>query len=76
VVDVLAQIVAEESHLDVQEQALESLAALPGGEGVPLLIKLARTHPDAEVRERAVDALGESEDPRARRALLQMVERQ
>jgi HEAT repeat protein len=32
---------------------------------VPLLIKIARTHPNQMVRKQAIRSLGESGDPRA-----------
>jgi HEAT repeat protein len=34
-------------------------------ETVPLLIKIARTHPNQLVRKQAIRSLGESGDPRA-----------
>ena len=34
-------------------------------ESVPLLIKIARTHPNQLVRKQAIRSLGESGDPRA-----------
>jgi HEAT repeat protein len=34
-------------------------------ESVPLLIKIARTHPNQLVRKQAVRSLGETGDPRA-----------
>ena len=41
------------------------LAELKDGEGVPLLIDLARRHRNPAVREQAFFWLGESEDARA-----------
>ncbi|MFN2533549.1 MAG: HEAT repeat domain-containing protein [Pyrinomonadaceae bacterium] len=34
-------------------------------ETVPLLIKIAKTHPNQSVRKQAIRSLGESGDPRA-----------
>jgi len=34
-------------------------------ESVPLLIKIAKTHPNQMVRKQAIRSLGESGDPRA-----------
>ena len=38
---------------------------MPDGEGVPQLIRVAKTNRNPEVREQAVFWLGQSEDPRA-----------
>lgn len=37
----------------------------PGGQGVPALIHVARTSPQAELRKSALFWLGQSDDPRA-----------
>jgi len=57
----------DDSHVDrdVQEQAVFALSQRPRDEGVPALIRIARSHRDREVRRKALFWLGESGDPRA-----------
>ncbi len=50
---------------DVKEQAVFALSQRPHAEGVPVLIRVARTHLDPEVRRKALFWLGQSDDPRA-----------
>ena len=50
---------------EVKEQAVFALSQRPRDEGVPALIRIARTHRDPEVRRKALFWLGESDDPRA-----------
>ena len=50
---------------EVQVEAVRAISEKPVEQSVPLLIKVARTHPNAEVRKEAVRHLGESGDPRA-----------
>jgi HEAT repeat protein len=52
-------------HAEVQVQAVKSIAERRGEETVPILIKIARTHPNYLVRKQAIRSLGESGDPRA-----------
>ena len=49
----------------VQVQAVHAISERPAEEAVPLLIKIAKTHPNQKVRRMAVHQLGESGDPRA-----------
>jgi len=51
--------------LDVKESAVFALSQQPHDEGVPALIRVARTHPSPGVRKKALFWLGQSEDPRA-----------
>ena len=50
---------------DVQKQVVFALSQRPRDEGVPILIRVARTHRDPEVRRDAMFWLGQSNDPRA-----------
>jgi hypothetical protein len=50
---------------DVREQAVFAISQRPSDEGVPILIRVAKTHRDPEVRRRAIFWLGQSDDPRA-----------
>ena len=50
---------------EVQKQVVFALSQRPKDEGIPILIRVARTHRDPEVRRDAVFWLGQSNDPRA-----------
>jgi len=50
---------------DVKKKAVFALQQLPNGEGVPMLIQVARTNRNPAVRKQAMFWLGESNDPRA-----------
>ena len=50
---------------EVQMQAVHAISERPAEEAVPLLIKIAKTHPNADIRRQAMHWLGESGDPRA-----------
>lgn len=50
---------------EVRDQAVFALSQLPHDEGVPVLIRLARTNKDPQVRRKALFWLGQSDDPRA-----------
>ncbi|HZG53869.1 MAG TPA: HEAT repeat domain-containing protein [Pyrinomonadaceae bacterium] len=53
------------AETQVQMQAVHAISERPAEESVPLLIKIARTHTNQQVRRRAIHVLGESGDPRA-----------
>jgi hypothetical protein len=53
------------SDLEIRKQAVFALSQRPADEGVPALIRIARTSPHAEVRKTALFWLGQSGDPRA-----------
>ena len=57
------------SDLKLQTDVLDVISHLPDGLGIPLLVEIARTHPNARVREEAVNYLAESDDRRAHEAL-------
>jgi hypothetical protein len=50
---------------EVQKQVVFALSQRPKDEGIPILIRVAKTHRDPEVRRDAVFWLGQSNDPRA-----------
>ena len=58
---------SQDSSVDreVQKQVVFALSQRPRDEGIPVLIRVARTHRDPEVRKQAVFWLGQSNDPRA-----------
>jgi HEAT repeat protein len=52
-------------NAEVQVQAVRAISERRSEESVPILIKIARTHPNQLVRKQAIRSLGESGDPRA-----------
>jgi hypothetical protein len=50
---------------ELRKQAVFALSQRPADEGVPALIRVARTNRDPELRRTALFWLGQSEDPRA-----------
>ena len=50
---------------EVQKQVVFALSQRPKDEGIPILIRVAKSHRDPEVRRDAVFWLGQSNDPRA-----------
>ena len=50
---------------EIREQAVFALSQRPKDEGIPALIRVARTNPDPEVRKKALFWLGQSGDKRA-----------
>ena len=64
--DLLQETVESSSaEAQVQMQAVHAISERPADEAVPLLIRIARTHPNRQVRRRAIQVLGESGDARA-----------
>jgi HEAT repeat protein len=56
---------SNDGNAEVQIQAVRAISERSAEESVPLLIKIARTHANQQVRKQAIRALGESGDPRA-----------
>lgn len=56
---------SSDADADVQLQVVHAISQRPAGEAVPLLIQLARTHRNPEVRRAAVHRLSQTGDPRA-----------
>lgn len=54
-----------DGNAEVQVQAVRAISERRSEESVPILIKIARTHPNHAVRKQAIRSLGESGDPRA-----------
>lgn len=50
---------------EVRKQAVFALSQRPASEGVPILLRIARTDRDPEIRRTAIFWLAQSEDPRA-----------
>jgi HEAT repeat protein len=68
-VKLLQKISAGDKDAEIQEEAIHALADLPGRSGLPHLIELVRTHPDASVRTKAVEAIGDVGGPEAVKVL-------
>ena len=49
----------------MREHAVFALSQLRHDEGVPILIRVARTNRDPSIRRKALFWLGQSDDPRA-----------
>ena len=56
---------SNDANAEVQVQAVRAISERRAEESVPLLIKIARSHPNQMVRKQAIRSLGESGDPRA-----------
>lgn len=56
---------SSDADTDVQLQVVHAISQRPEGEAVPLLIQLARTHRNPEVRRMAIHRLSQINDPRA-----------
>ena len=54
-----------DGNAEVQMQAVRAISERRSEESVPLLIKIARTHPNHLIRKQAIRSLGETGDPRA-----------
>ncbi|HEU4510947.1 MAG TPA: HEAT repeat domain-containing protein [Pyrinomonadaceae bacterium] len=54
-----------DGNAEVQMQAVKAISERRSEESVPLLIKIARTHPNHAVRKQAIRSLGDTGDPRA-----------
>jgi HEAT repeat protein len=57
--------IANDPETEVKKRAVFALTQMPNGEGVPMLIQVARTNRNPEVRKQAVFWLGQSKDTRA-----------
>ena len=55
----------EDEDREVRESAVFALSQLGDDEGVPALIRIARSNKDPKIRRTALFWLGQSEDPRA-----------
>lgn len=71
VLDFFAETLRSSGDLDMQKQILFALAEM-GNEAIPRLIDVAKNHPNPQLRKEAVFWLGESDDERARKAILEI----
>lgn len=56
---------ADDGNAEVRRAAVFGLSQRPHEEGLPALMRIARTHPDRRVRRDAMFWIGQSHDPRA-----------
>ena len=64
-VDALKNLVASDPDQRIRERAVSTLGSLPGGQGVPLLIDLAKNGATTDLRKQAMRSLQSTRDPRA-----------
>ena len=63
--DAINERIEQDPEVEVKKKAVFALSQLPPDEGVPLLLRVARTHTSPAVRKQAMFWLGQSRDPRA-----------
>ena len=61
----LNHAIENDPETEVKKKAVFGLTQIPGNEGVPMLIQVARTNRNPAVRKQAMFWLGQSKDPRA-----------
>ncbi len=61
----ISDAISNDPETEVKKRAVFALTQMPAGEGVPLLIQIARSNQNAAVRKQAMFWLGQSKDPRA-----------
>lgn len=64
-VDTLKNLIANDPDPRIRERAVSTLGSLPDGQGVPLLIDLAKTGSTPDLRKQAMRSLQSTHDPRA-----------
>jgi HEAT repeat protein len=74
-VKVLGEMLKTEKEPDVKRMLVYSLGETESDEAVPILLDLAMNDKDNRVRAAAVSALGEIGSPKARDALLKVLEK-
>jgi HEAT repeats len=57
--------IEQDPETQVKRKAVQSLMQMKNGEGVPLLMEIAKTNKNPVVRKEAMSQLGNSKDPRA-----------
>jgi hypothetical protein len=55
----------DDENREIRDQAVFALSQLDHNEGVPILIRIAKTNRDPKIRRKALFWLGQSDDPRA-----------
>lgn len=72
-IDLLLKIALTDPEQEVQMRAVYALTELEGNAGTGALIQIAKEHKNISLRKRAIYWLGESNDPEAREALLEII---
>lgn len=72
IIDVLLAVANNDPDSDVQDKAIFALSQAEEL-GIPALIDIAKNHSKTRLRKKAIFWLGNSDDPRAREALLQII---
>ncbi len=70
----ISDAVENDPETEVKKKAVFALSQLPSEDGVPLLLDVARTHRNPEVRREAIFWLGQSDDPRALELIQRILE--
>ena len=63
--DAIRRAIDSDPDTEVKKKAVSALTQIHNGDGVPLLIEIARTNRNAVVKKEAMVQLGHSKDPRA-----------
>jgi HEAT repeat protein len=61
----IRQAIDQDPETQVKRKAVQSLMQMKNGDGVPLLIEIAKTNKNPVIRKEAMQQLGNSKDPRA-----------
>jgi len=73
-VDLLIELFDQETEPEIRRAVLFSLGQVAGNDAaITKLIDVAKSDPDIEMRQAAVMWLGQSDDPRARQALIDII---
>jgi HEAT repeat protein len=65
VLNTFKEAIESDPDVQVKRRAVSALQSMPDGEGIPLLIQLAKATHDNDVRKQAMNSLGQSHDGRA-----------
>lgn len=63
--DAIRRAIEQDPESRVKRQAVFALTQIKNGDGVPMLIEIARSNPNPVVKKEAMQWLGRSKDPRA-----------
>ena len=63
--DAIRKTIDNDPETEVKKKAVFALTQMKNGDGVPLLIEIARTNRNAVLKKEAMVQLGRSKDPRA-----------
>jgi beta-lactamase regulating signal transducer with metallopeptidase domain/HEAT repeat protein len=69
------RVVQGDSDTEMQLTALEALSEMKGNAALEVILEVARAHRNRQVRRKAIELLGESDDPRARTMLERILTR-